>query len=73
MENAGKQRYDGALYHRERRFTHLTAHGRRVHTYLPGDYETTLSAKQIAEQYTRLKKTPLKLGIMSTISPDEII
>ena len=65
--------FGGALFRRERRHTHLTELGRMVHTYLAGIYENSMSAKQIAEQYTRLKKTPLKLGIMSTISPNEIV
>jgi len=65
--------FGGALFHRERRHTHLTELGRMVHTYLSGVYENSISAKQIAEQYTRQKKTPLKLGIMSTISPNEIV
>jgi LysR family hydrogen peroxide-inducible transcriptional activator len=68
-----EEEFGGALFHRERRFTHLTELGRMVHTYLAGVYENSMSAKQIAEQYTRLKKMPLKLGIMSTISPDEIV
>ena len=68
-----EEEFGGALFHRERRYTHLTELGRMVHTYLAGVYENSMSAKQIAEQYTRLKKTPLKLGIMSTISPNEIV
>jgi LysR family hydrogen peroxide-inducible transcriptional activator len=68
-----EEEFGGALFHRERRYTHLTELGRMVHNYLAGVYENSMSAKQIAEQYTRLKKTPLKLGIMSTISPDEIV
>jgi LysR family transcriptional regulator, hydrogen peroxide-inducible genes activator len=68
-----EEEFGGALFHRERRFTHLTELGRMVETYLAGVYENSMSAKQIAEQYVRLKKMPLKLGIMSTISPDEIV
>jgi len=65
--------FGGALFHRERRFTHLTELGRMVETYLEGVFENSRQAKQIAEQYVHLKKTPLKVGIMSTIAPDEII
>lgn len=68
-----EEEFGGALFHRERRFTHLTELGRMVHTYLAGVYENSMSAKQIAEQYTRQRKMPLKLGIMSTISPNEIV
>ncbi|MCV3205692.1 LysR family transcriptional regulator [Mesorhizobium sp. YC-39] len=65
--------FGGALFHRERRFTHLTELGRMVETYLEGVFENSRQAKQIAEQYVHLKKTPLRVGIMSTIAPDEII
>jgi DNA-binding transcriptional LysR family regulator len=36
-------------------------------------HEKSLSAKRLAKEYGRLKKTPLKLGIMSTIAPDQTI
>ncbi|TJX19563.1 MAG: LysR family transcriptional regulator, partial [Mesorhizobium sp.] len=65
--------FGGALFHRERRFTHLTELGRMVETYLEGVFENSRQAKQIAEQYVNLKKMPLRVGIMSTIAPDEII
>ncbi|SDA84561.1 DNA-binding transcriptional regulator, LysR family [Mesorhizobium qingshengii] len=65
--------FGGALFHRERRFTHLTELGRMVETYLEGVFENSRQAKQIAEQYVHMKKTPLRVGIMSTIAPDELI
>ncbi|WP_292366708.1 LysR family transcriptional regulator [Mesorhizobium sp.] len=65
--------FGGPLFHRERRFTHLTELGRMVETYLEGVFENSRQAKQIAEQYVNLKKMPLRVGIMSTIAPDEII
>jgi LysR family transcriptional regulator, hydrogen peroxide-inducible genes activator len=63
----------GELFHREGRNTHLTELGRMVETYLQGVFENSRQAKQLADQYVRLKKTPLKVGIMSTIAPDEIV
>ncbi|TGQ38360.1 LysR family transcriptional regulator [Mesorhizobium sp. M00.F.Ca.ET.216.01.1.1] len=65
--------FGGALFHRERRHTHLTELGRMVETYLQGVFENSRQAKQIADEYVHLKKTPLRVGIMSTIAPDEVI
>lgn len=65
--------FGGELFHREGRNTHLTELGRIVETFLQGVFENSQQAKQIADQYVRLKKTPLKVGIMSTIAPDEIV
>jgi DNA-binding transcriptional LysR family regulator len=36
-------------------------------------YNGTLSAKRLSRDLAQMKKVPLKLGIMSTISPDEIV
>ncbi|MFB9979273.1 LysR family transcriptional regulator [Mesorhizobium kowhaii] len=65
--------FGGELFHRERRNTHLTELGRMVETYLEGVFENSQLAKQIADQYVHMKKAPLKVGIMSTIAPDEIV
>jgi hypothetical protein len=50
--------FGGALFHRERRHTHLTELGRMVETYLEGVFENSRQAKQIADEYVHLKKTP---------------
>ena len=63
----------GPLFHRERGNTHLTELGRMLQPHLLQMYERSQSAQQLARDYRRLKKTPLKLGIMSTIAPDQII
>lgn len=68
-----EEEFGGELFHREGRYTHMTELGRMVETYLQGMFENSQQAKQIADQYVRLKKTPLKVGIMSTIAPDETI
>lgn len=65
--------FGGDLFHREGRNTHLTELGRIVETYLQGVFENSRQAKKFADEYVRLKKTPLKVGIMSTIAPDEIV
>lgn len=63
----------GPLFHRERGNTHVTELGRMLQPHLRQMYEKSQSAQKLAKDYGRLKKTPLKLGIMSTIAPDQIV
>ena len=63
----------GPLFHRERQNTHLTEMGRMLHPHLSDIYEAALSTRRLAQEYSRLGRTPLKLGIMSTVAPDELI
>jgi DNA-binding transcriptional LysR family regulator len=63
----------GPLFHRERGNTHATELGLMLQPHLRQMYERSQSAQQLAKDYGRLKKTPLKIGIMSTIAPDQII
>jgi LysR family transcriptional regulator, hydrogen peroxide-inducible genes activator len=65
--------FGGPLFHRERQNTHLTELGRMMHPHLSDIYKAALSSRQLAQEYARLKRTPLKLGIMSTVAPDEFI
>ncbi len=68
-----EQELGGPLFRRERSHTHLSELGRMVQPHLAEVFDNTQSAKRLALDYARLKKTPLKLGIMSTIAPDQII
>ena len=63
----------GPLFRRERSHTHLSELGRMVQPYLAEVLDSSRSVKRVAEEYRQLQKTPLKLGIMTTIAPDEII
>jgi DNA-binding transcriptional LysR family regulator len=63
----------GPLFHRERHLTHLTDLGEMVRPHLETVYEAAVKAKQLSQDLRQLKRVPLKLGIMSTISPDEIV
>ena len=65
--------FGGPLFHRERHNTHLTELGRMVHPHLADIHAAASSSRHLAQQYARLERTPLKLGIMSTIAPDQII
>jgi len=63
----------GPLFHRERRLTHLTDLGQMVLPHLETVYNAAVKAKKLSQDLSQLKRVPLKLGIMSTISPDEIV
>src|SRR2546423_780244 len=63
----------GPLFHRERHLTHLTDLGEMVRPHLETVYEAAIKAKRLSQDISQKKKVPLKLGIMSTISPDEIV
>src|SRR6266852_8652727 len=63
----------GPLFHRERTNTHLTELGRMVRPHLEHVYREALEAKRRAQDFTHLRNTMLKLGIMCTIAPDQII
>jgi LysR family hydrogen peroxide-inducible transcriptional activator len=63
----------GSLFHRERANTHLSELGRMVRPYLEEVYAKTQEAKRQALDFGKLKKTPLRLGVMCTIQPDELL
>lgn len=63
----------GALLHRERHLTHLNELGEMVRSHLETVYEAAVKAKPLSQDIKQLKRVPLKLGIMSTISPKEIV
>lgn len=63
----------GQLFHRERHLTHLTDLGQMVRPHLETVYNAAVKAKRLSQDLSQLKRVPLKLGIMSTISPDEIV
>lgn len=62
----------GPLFHRERGRTHLTELGRMVRPHLETVYDQSRAVKRLSQDFMR-NKVPLKLGIMSTISPAEIV
>src|SRR5262249_25169393 len=59
----------GSLFSRERASTHLTDLGHMVRPHLQSVYDHSMAVKHLSQD----RKVPLKLGIMSTISPDEIV
>ena len=65
--------FGGPLFHREHKFTHLTDLGQMVRPHLETIYSAALKAKRVSRDLSQLNTVPLKLGIMSTISPLEIV
>jgi DNA-binding transcriptional LysR family regulator len=65
--------FGGQLFHREQKFTHLSELGAMVRPHLETVYAAAVQAKQLSQEIKQLNKVPLKLGIMSTISPTEIV
>jgi DNA-binding transcriptional LysR family regulator len=63
----------GALFRRERKNTHLSELGQMVRPHLETVYSATENAKRVSLNVKQMKTVPLKLGIMSTIAPDEIV
>ena len=63
----------GPLFHRERSNTHLSELGRMMKPYLEQVYNEAQNAKRRAAEFMNLKKTPLRLGLMCTIAPDNLI
>jgi LysR family transcriptional regulator, hydrogen peroxide-inducible genes activator len=63
----------GPLFHRERNNTHLSELGKSVQPFLQEVYAQARQAKDLAAGFAALKKTPLKLGIMCTIGPGNLV
>jgi len=63
----------GPLFHRERANTHLSELGRTVRPKLEKILAESLEAKRIAKDFRKLNRTVLKLGVMCTIGPNQLI
>jgi len=63
----------GPLFHRERANTHLSELGRMVHPHLAQIFEQAQTAKREAKDFAKLVKTELKLGVMCTIAPGQLV
>ena len=61
----------GLLFRRERKSTRLTDLGALVRPHLQSVHDHSKLAKHLSQEF--VTKWPLKLEIMSTISPDEVI
>lgn len=63
----------GPLFHRERANTRLSDLGTVVLPYLSQIFEQSMSARRAAEALKSLAKTKVRLGVMCTIAPDQLI
>ena len=63
----------GPLFNRERANTHLSELGRMVKPYLEQVYGQAREARRQALDFIKLRKTTLKLGVMCTIAPDQLV
>ena len=63
----------GLLFRRERANTHLTELGRMLQPFLQQSFEAAQRTKRLAEEFAQAQKKTLKVGIMCTIAPDQII
>jgi len=63
----------GTLFRRERANTHLSELGRTLKPYLEQIFHRAEDAKREANEFLRLQKTPLRLGLMCTIAPTYLL
>jgi DNA-binding transcriptional LysR family regulator len=63
----------GPLFNRERAKTHLSELGRMMLPHLQEIAGQALQAKRQAADFTRLKRVTLKLGLMCTIAPSNLL
>ena len=63
----------GELFRRERSNTHLTDLGRLIQPHLERVFSATETAREEASSFRKVKKAPLRLGVMCTISPQLMI
>jgi len=68
-----EQELGGPLFHRERANTHLTELGRIVKPYLEEVNSKSQEAKRQALDFVKIRKAVLRLGVMCTIQPDQLI
>jgi DNA-binding transcriptional LysR family regulator len=63
----------GALFHRERANTHLSELGLMVKPHLDQVWSEAQATKSLADGFRKLTRTKLKLGVMCTIAPDQLV
>jgi DNA-binding transcriptional LysR family regulator len=68
-----EQELGGELFRRERSRTHLTDLGKLMRPHMEQVYAASEAAKADAYGFTALEKAEIKLGVMSTIGPTQIV
>jgi len=65
--------FGGPLFHRERTNTHLSELGRMVRPHLQHILEDSYQAKRLAGDFSKLRSSKLKVGVMCTIAPNQLV
>ena len=68
-----EQELGGALFHRERANTHLSKLGHKVKPFLDQAYIHVEGARRQAHDFMRAQAATLRLGLMSTIAPAQML
>jgi LysR family transcriptional regulator, hydrogen peroxide-inducible genes activator len=68
-----EQEFGGTLFNRERNETHLSELGRIVKPHIDEIYEQARLAAQGAQQFASLEQAQLRLGVMCTVAPRDLI
>jgi LysR family hydrogen peroxide-inducible transcriptional activator len=68
-----EEEFGGVLFHRERNETHLSELGRIVKPHLDQIFDQAALATQGAQKFTDLERAQLKLGVMCTVSPTDLV
>jgi DNA-binding transcriptional LysR family regulator len=68
-----EEEFGGALFHRERVNTHLSELGRIIKPHLDQIFEEAEAAAKHAASFKNLSRIRLKLGIMCTIAPSDLV
>lgn len=65
--------FGGPLFHRERANTHLSELGRMIMPCLEDVWSRTKDARRVADGFRKLQRTELRLGVMCTIAPNQLV
>ena len=68
-----EEEFGGPLFHRERNHTHLSELGQIVKPHLEQIFEQATAAADQARGFRDLKMARLKLGVMCTIAPNDLL
>lgn len=68
-----EEEFGGPLFRRERNNTHLTELGKLIRPHLQTIDDAAETARAEAEDYRRMEKAPLRLGLMCTIGPTRLV
>lgn len=68
-----EEEFGGLLFRREGANTYLTDLGRTIRPHLQQIYDETHAAKRVAQNLAKLETVTLKLGIMCTVAPTQLI